>query len=373
MPSLCVLHSAKPIATPFSLLGYKVEASRSSSSVEVTANESVQRSSHQDNLAAIASKDHLQVCQLLVTVPDTEAPAVIASVPNPNASGDTVSETTSRLDDLLLLLSLAHGHDIVRVRHTPDNIVATDNSVANTPTNMHHYTFGRVLTSSLGRYAINLELPTEHPYTWLEHCYTTLQNPAWQHFYHQGRYLRLVQSLAQQSNLTAALNHAWLLLEHLFALHNAHWLTTHHVRTLTPFEKLSFLVASYVLTPEKNHAGEVPQPSTTPGASNQQRLKRYAQVLNQLVYHAHVPSSLSQAAFSFISLIEYCCLAALYDTRFVAALDATSVLNNASPHKLPSLPRFHSLRQFEDICRDPIALARHLHADDTELVTSLPS
>ncbi|MEM7735331.1 MAG: hypothetical protein AAF267_06020 [Deinococcota bacterium] len=382
MPSRCILHSPKPITTPFSLLGYQVEAVSSGQILVDDAAPDVTRDDkeqvhHLDS--EVVQQDHLiapdplssYTHQLIVTIPDAEAPAVIASTPSTTSNNaEAVPETTSRLDDLLLLLSLAHGHDIVRVRHTSSNVVTPDSVEAETTRNLHHYTFGRVFAAGLGHHSTSFD---EHPYTRLEYCYATLQSSTWQRFYNQGHYLRLMQSLAQQTSLTAALNHAGLLLEHLFALHNAHWLTTHHVRTLTPLEKLSFLVASYVLATETHHADEITQPSTAPVASNQQRLKRYAQVLNQLVHHAHVPSGSSQAALSLISLIEYCCLAALYDSRSTTLSLATALPDNAPPQEQPSLPRFRSLRQFEDICRDPVALVRHLHTDNTEVVTSAPS
>lgn len=399
MPSTCLLHSSTPILKPFSLFGYDVNpfytddtdtdgtdtddtgahAKPATTNAALDADTLLDADAlnadalnadtldadaldadalDTDNINTHTTRAARHVYTLIATIPDTEAPAVIANVPTSNLDAPTSSETTSRLDDLLLLLSLAHGHDIVRASSPPTSLVTNNGADVHSLPSLHHYSFGRVLAAGL-RLAINTsESSNRQTYVRLEHCYTNIQTPTWQRSYQQGHYLRLVQNLAQQTHIAAAVNHAWLLLEHLFSLHNAHWLTPHHVRTLSPLEKLSFLVSYYVLGSEDTQTSQ--QSTSAPLASNQQRLKRYAQVLHQLVYQAHVPSGSSQAALSFISLVEYCCLAALYDTTSPDALADSQ----------QALTRFQDLRQFEDTCRDPVALARHLHADNTELVTS---
>jgi len=330
MSSRHLLMSASSLAafTPFSLLGYEFSVdSTAASTVNSTVNSSVEAVPAGDARA----KQMPDVPHVWVSLPATEAPARIK--PSLNAQGE-LAEASSQLDDVLLLLSLAHGQDIVRAARPEDN---TPEPASGTDTERdvmgrsacHHYRFGKLCqvvlapTWSEGR--------CQH--TALEHTYRRIQDPQWQRQHAQGACLRIVQSLGRQVSLSSALSHAWWLLEHLFALNNNSWLSSHHIRTLAPLEKVLYLLRRYVLTDNGDTLSE----------ADRQRCQRYVQTLHQLTFRAQVNPALGQAALAVVHLAEYCLLALV---GFGLPSDAHV--------------RFDSVKHFEETCQQPDQLRAYV-------------
>lgn len=333
MSSRHLLMSASSLAafTPFSLLGYEFTVDSTGDAV----GDAVGEAGSAGDARAIPIPEAAHVW---VSLPATEAPALIK--PSLNAQGEP-SEASSQLDDVLLLLSLAHGQDIIRAARPEDNTPDPASGMASETTGdvmgrsvCHHYRFGKVCqvllapSWSQGGY--------EH--TALEHAYRRIQDPQWQRQHAQGACLRIGQSLARQVSLSSAVSHAWWLLEHLFALNNHNWLSAHHIRTLAPLEKVLYLLRRYVLTKTVDTLSD----------ADRQRCQRYIQTLHQLTHRAQVNPALSHAALAVVHLAEYCLLALV---GFGLPSDVT---------KHVARVRFDSVRHFEEICQQPEALRSHV-------------
>lgn len=334
MSSRHLLMSASSLAafTPFSLLGYEFTVDSTVASAMNSNTVNSKNSSVEAVPAGDARAGQMpDVPQIWVSLPATEAPALIK--PSLNAQGEP-SEASSQLDDVLLLLSLAHAQDIVRVSRPEDN-TREPASGANTEGDVtgrsacYHYRFGKLCqlvlapTWSEGR--------CQHAA--LEHTYRRIQDPQWQRQHAQGACLRIVQSLGRQVSLSSAVSHAWWLLEHLFALNNNNWLSSHHIRTLAPLEKVLYLLRRYVLTDNGDTLSE----------ADRQRCQRYVQTLHQLTYRAQVNPALGQAALAVVHLAEYCLLALV---GFGLPSDAHV--------------RFDSVKHFEEMCQQPEQLRAHM-------------
>jgi hypothetical protein len=333
--------------TPFSLLGYEFTVDAAPDVVSAVVPEGEARANMPD--AAV------DVAHLWVSLPATEAPALIK--PSLNAQGEP-SEASSQLDDGLLLLSLAHGQDIVRAARPEENTPepATSTFPEDGRAVCQHYRFGRVCQVVLA--------PTwsqeQYQYTALEHAYRYVQDPQWQRQHARGACLRLGQSLARQVSLSSAVSHAWWLCEHLFALNNHNWLSAHHIRTLAPLEKVLYLLRRYVLA----DVGD------TLSDADRQRCQRYVQTLHQLTYRAQVSPALAQAALAVVHLAEYCLLALVgfglpldnaqrgdamrFDAMRFDAMRFDAMRFDAM--------RFDSVRHFEETCQQPEALRSHVDA-----------
>lgn len=200
------------------------------------------------------------------------------------------SETTA-LDDILLLLSIFTGRDVFVVEEFIDSswVITADSRL--------HQWGGSLRTSipykeSEGddmiafRYDIGFE-------EGLNQIYNLIRTNEWLKKYQHGYFLFLARQAFRRQNLESAFTQCWTIWEHLFAIHNRHWLADDTIRRFEAIEKIAFILTEYELRNEID------------GKSREQ-IQSLAKIRNRLIHFGRLPDhgSVYDDTVLFIRLTE---------------------------------------------------------------------
>lgn len=199
------------------------------------------------------------------------------------------SDNGTALNDVLLLLSLFTGREVV----------ATDNFKENPPVlvDPRQFPWGATLECSLP-YQAEASGERREQNAGFENAvngvYEKMRDDEWSRRYERGYFLLLAKNAFQQRTIESAFIHCWTIWEHLFSLLNRHWLSDEHIRKLDSTEKISFVLTQFAIRPEINR-------------QERARIKDLSQIRNRLIHYGRIPPQdrVHDDAELFIRLTEH--------------------------------------------------------------------
>ena len=158
-----------------------------------------------------------------------------------NASLPWAREDATVLDDIVLLLSLFSQRRVLLFEHENVEGIIADH---------REFHYGDTLALSLPQ--ISRGSGSETQYTQalssgVSHVNALIRSDAWQSTYSGGYFLFLFLSACQRQILETSFLTCWTIWEHLFRLHNEHWISRGTLRRLAAKEKIAFILTEYGL------------------------------------------------------------------------------------------------------------------------------
>lgn len=223
--------------------------------------------------------------------------AITAHVELPEHENKAVLEWAgkddSALGDILLLLSIFTGRDAFAIDDNNDDVgvIIAD---------PREYQWGGTLRCSIPykkqqpvdpdlRFGYNIGFEAE-----LNRIYSLMRTEEWQKKYEDGYFLFLANQAFRRQSLESAFSQCWTIWEHMFTVHNKHWLSDNRIHQLASVEKISFILTEYALR------GEIDNTS-------RKRIESLAEIRNRLFHVGRFPEreSVHDDAVLFIRLTEF--------------------------------------------------------------------
>ncbi len=252
----------------------------------------------EDYKERLASLQHLGGFSAEFRIPaNTGKHAITAYVSLPGSQEQpilewTAQESTTALNDVLLLLSIFTKRDVFAVDET--FVEGYDGGVL--LADPRTYLWGGILRCSIPfkkkgtdpEWGPGYDVGFEEG---INEVYLLIRNEDWQHRYGKGYFLFLARQAFKCHGLESAFVQCWTMWEHLFYLHNRRWLSHREMKRLASIEKLAFLLVEYGLLEQvKSH----------------KKLEPLSRIRNRLVHNGRFPDQDSLAvAELFIRLTEF--------------------------------------------------------------------
>lgn len=150
-------------------------------------------------------------------------------------------EDATEIDDIILLLSLFTQRRVLLFEEEgTEGIIADD----------REFHYGGTLKLSLPRISRSSGSETQSAQalsSGASHVNALIRSDAWQSTYSGGYFLFLFLSACQRQILETSFLTCWTIWEHLFRLHNEHWISRGTLRRLAAKEKIAFILTEYGL------------------------------------------------------------------------------------------------------------------------------
>jgi len=150
-------------------------------------------------------------------------------------------EDATELDDILLLLSLFTQRRVLLFEEEGTEGIIADH---------REFHYGGTLALSLPQISRGSESETQYTQalsSGVSHVNALIRSDAWQSTYSGGYFLFLFLSACQRQILETSFLTCWTIWEHLFRLHNEHWISRGTLRRLAAKEKITFILTEYGL------------------------------------------------------------------------------------------------------------------------------
>lgn len=217
-------------------------------------------------------------------LPDNERPAQFS----------TAGHHHSELDDVLLLLSLVTCRDVFAVRdegeplHVP--IIIADSRLHPFGGSIRAGIPFRRVPGGLGRHGWFNGGFQEG----MNSIFETTRDSNWRKKYGDGRFLVLALNAFRRQAIESSFIQCWTLWEHLFAVHNRHWISANNVEKLRAIEKVAFIYSEYIF------------PGQEVDDLARDRIAQLAKIRNRLVHFGIFPEkdTAFEEALLFVELTE---------------------------------------------------------------------
>lgn len=209
-----------------------------------------------------------------------------------NAVLEWSKPNATALDDVLLLLSIFSGRDVLLSESNKAGGVYLADP--------RQYHGGRVLTSSIP-YKASHAAPDKNEIAYdigreegLNRVYALIRSEQWLKKYRQGYFLFLAQQASYEQPIESAFTQCWTIWEHLFAILNQNWLSTKQIQQLDSSDKIAYILTEFALK------GEIDELS-------RKRIKTLAEIRNRLIHFGKFPErdSVYADAVLFVRLTEF--------------------------------------------------------------------
>lgn len=196
-------------------------------------------------------------------------------------------ENPTELNDILLLLSLFTGRKVFTLREGEEGPIVAD------PRQFH---YGGSLGLSLGQVERRFDWGSDYSLDLsrgVSKVNKTIRSRDWRSRYGSGHFLFLFVAACHRQIIESSFLLSWTIWEHLFRLHNQHWLSRENLKRLAVEEKVAFILTEYQVT---NVLKE----------KERKRLSQLAKIRHALVHDGIFPNRESaQAADVFVRVTEY--------------------------------------------------------------------